>query len=390
MPTVQTGTRGTIDLQNDLIVQEMMARVALLDPGDKVFTTVLNQFEKVKPTENPEPQHAEDELFPNIDLVNGAHVPNDTTIEVDNPLFYLVGDILHVPRTGENMRVTISPGTSPITVVRGVGAPPADLLDDEPLWILGGSSEEGATSREAKNTLEVPYTHYCQILRNSIDHTGTAMATRVHGSDFEDQFEKKLIEHKRQMEYFILWGTPSRTAVNNQWLRTMEGINHRIQTNRFAVNGILGEGEFNAFCMMGFQYGNSRKLLVASPTVVQAITNFAQARLETDQSAKEYGLAISSLQTPHGVVDIVSHRELKGTTYGGYAYLIDPDYLILRYLRAGEGDGSTAKFEGNRFCKRVRNIQANDADLRKDEIFSEFTFMLMQERTMAVMTDVDG
>lgn len=390
MPTAQTGARGTIDLQNDLIVQEMMSRVALLDPSDKPLITVLNEFEKVQPTENPEPQHAEDQLFPNIDLVNGAHTPADITIEVDNPLFYLVGDVLHVPRTGENMRVTDAPGSSPVTVARGVGAPPADLLDDEPIWILGGSSEEGATSRDSKNTLEVPYTHYCQIVRNSIQHTGTAMATRVHGSDFEDQFEKKLIEHKRQLEYFILWGTPSRTAVNNQWLRTMEGINHRIQTNRFAVNGILGEGEFNAFCMMGFQYGNSRKLLVASPNVVQAITNFAQRRLETDQGAREYGLAIESLTTPHGVVDIVAHRELKGATYGGYAFLLDPDYLILRYLRAGSGEGASEKYSGNRYCKRIRNVQANDADSRKDEIFSELTFMLMQERVMAVMTDVDG
>lgn len=390
MPTVQTGPRGTIDLQNDLIVQEMMARVALLDPSDKPITTVLNEFEKVQPTENPEPQHAEDELFPNIDLVNGAHTAADTTIAVDNPLYYLVGDILHFPRTGENARVTVADGTSPITVVRGVGAPPANLLDDEPVWILGGSSEEGANSRDSKNTLEVPYTHYCQIIRNSLEHTGTGMATRVHGSDFEDQFEKRLIEHKRQLEYFLLWGTPSRTAVNNQWLRTMEGINHRIQTNRMDINGVLGEGEFNAFCMMGFQHGNSRKLLVASPRVVQAITNFAQRRLEVDQGAREYGLAIYTYHSPHGDVDIVSHREFKGATYGGYAMLLDPDYLVLRYLRAGEGSGSTEKYKGDRFCKRIRNVQANDADLRKDEIFSELTFMLMQERVMAVMTGVEG
>jgi hypothetical protein len=388
MPTVQEGPRGTIDLSNSLIVQEMMAQVALLDPSDKPIVTVMNEFDKVQPTENPEPQHAEDESFPNIDLADGSHTPADITIAVNNPLFYLNGDILHVPRTGENMRVSSAAGTSPITVVRGLGAPPADLLDGEPIWILGGSSEEGATSRDSKNTLEVPYTHYCQIVRNSVYHTGTAMATRVHGSDFEDQWEKKLIEHKKQLEYFILWGTPSRTAVNNQWLRTMEGINHRIQTNRFAVNGVLGEGEFNAFCMMGFQHGNSRKLLVASPNVVQAITNFAQRRLEVDQGAKEYGLAINSITTPHGVVDIVSHRELKGATYGGYALLLDPDYLVMRYLRAGSGDSD--KYKGDRYCKRIRNIQANDEDSRKDEVFSELTFMLMQERTMAVMTDVEG
>lgn len=387
MPTVQDGPRGTIDLSNSLIVQEMMARVVLLDPSDKPVITVLNEFEKVHPTENPEPQHAEDEQFPNIDLIDGAHTAIDTTLAVKNPLFYLNGDILHFPRTGENARVTSATGTSPITVTRGLGAPPADLLDNEPVWILGGSSEEGATSRDAKNTLEVPYTSYCQIVRNSVHHVGTAMATRVHGSDFEDQWEKKLIEHKKQLEYFVLWGTPSRTAVNNQWLRTMQGINNRIQTNRFAVNGVLGEGEWNAACQMAFAYGNTRKLFVCSPSVHQAVNNFAMNRLEVDQDAKEYGLSIRTLETPSGTVDIVSHRELKGAVYGGYGFFLDPDYLVARYLRAGEGGD---KFGGDRYCKRIRNIQANDEDGRKDEVFSELTFQLMQERTMAVITDVEG
>jgi hypothetical protein len=203
----------------------MMQNVAVLETSSKPLTTLMNNLEKVVATDTPEPQHAEDELLPTIDLANGAHTAADNTIAVDNPAFYLVGDIIHIPRTGENMRVTAAPGTSPITVSRGIGqTPPAALVNDDPIWILGCALEEGANSRLALNTLEIPFTHYCQIIRNSIEGTGTQLATRQLGGDYEDQAEKKLIEHKKSMEYFFKFGRWDRRTVNGEYMRTMGGL----------------------------------------------------------------------------------------------------------------------------------------------------------------------
>ena len=128
MPTVQQGARGTIDLLEDLIIQEMMQKVAVLETSARPLTTLMNHLEKAYPTDTPEPQHTEDELLPSIDLSAGALVAAGVNLPVDNPTFYLVGDIIHVPRTGENMRVVTAPGTSPITVVRAVGTQPAGTL----------------------------------------------------------------------------------------------------------------------------------------------------------------------------------------------------------------------------------------------------------------------
>ncbi len=390
MPTIQSGARGIADTLDDAIVQEMMRGVAQLEPSAGPLTTLLNQLEKVMSTDNPEPQHMEDELLPNVDLFNGAQTAADVTLAVDNPLFYHVGDILHVPRTGENIRVTTAPGTSPITVVRGVGSMPAAIVDDDPVWILGGAQREGDTSRTALNTLETQKTHRCQIIRNSIEGAGTQLATRQHGGDFDEQFEKKLIEHKRQMDRLFKFGTPSRTTVSGAYLRTMEGVNYWCQTNRMAVDGVLGEGEFDAFLEMAFQYGSSTKLLVASPRVVRAINNFAKNRLVTIPSDETYGLAIREYMSNHGDVMIVNDRELKGATYGGYGFLLDPEYLLVRYLRAGASTTRSEKYSGNAYCKRIENIQANDSDTRKDEIFSELCIQMIHERTAAVMTGVEG
>lgn len=390
MPTVQSGARGTIDTLDDLIVQEMMSRVAQLEPASRPLTTLMNNMEKSMYTENPEPQHSEDELLPNQDLSSAGIASNITALPVQNEGFYLVNDIIHVPRTGENMRVTALPGSGNVTVSRGVGGPPSAINDNEPLWILGGAQREGDKSRTALNTLEVQYTHFCQIIRNSVEGVGTQIATKLYGGDFEEQAEKKLIEHKRQVDYFFKWGRPSRTAVNGEWLRTMEGINHRIQTNRFAVDGILGEGEFDAFLEMGFQYGNAKKLLLASPRVIRSITNFAKNRLVTVPEDKSYGLTLYEYHSPSGIVQLVNDRELKGQTYSGYGMLLDPDYLIIRYLRAGPDGARSARYTGSLYCKRVENIQENDSDTRKDEIFSELCLQMIHERVHAVMTGVTG
>ena len=391
MPTVQTGPRGTIDLLEDLIVQEMMRKVAVLETSSKPLTTLMNNLMKVIQTDTPEPQHTEDELQPTVDLVTGVHTAAAVALNIDNPTFFLPGDLLHFPRTGEVCYVTLAAGVSPITVRRGIGnTPPAALVDNDPVWIIGSALEEGANSRDALNTLEIPFTHQCQIMRNSLEATGTQLATRQLGGDFDDQAEKKLIEHKRQMEYCFKFGRQDRVTINKQYMRTTGGILERVLINRFAVNGILEEGTWEAFLEMGFQYGSSRKLFIGAPRVLRGIGNFARNRLITVPEDESYGLVLRRYESQSGTVDLISDREFKGTVYGGHGMLIDPDYILVRYLRAGADSGRPAKYQGSAYCKRIENIQANDSDRRKDEYFSELCLQMIHERVHAVITGVRG
>ncbi len=387
MPTVQSGARGTVGLLTDLIAQNMVKKVVQLNPHAGPLTSVMNILDKMLETETAEPQHAEDELLPNRDLVNGTHTAADTTIAVDNPGFYLVNDILHIPRTGENMHVTVASGASPITVVRGVGTAPAALNDDDPIWILGGAQREGDTSRIALNTLEIPKTEFCQIIRNSVHGTETELATRQLGGDFESQYEKKLIEHKRQCDNFFKWGARASRTMSGQTVRMMEGLNPWIQTNRMAIDGVLGEGEFDAFLEMGGAYGGDRKLFVCSSKIHRAINNFAKNRLVTVPSDETYGMAIQSYISGGLDIWITVDRELKGAQYSGLGFLVDPDYLVIRPLIAHGGSG---KYDGTAYCKRVENIQANDSATRKDEIYSQLCLHKFHERTAAVLEGVEG
>lgn len=390
MPTIQQGARGTFNYQQELIVQEMMKRVALLEAQMHPVTTLLNSLEKALPTETPEPQHSEDQLVPNIDRVVGAQTAAQVNVPVANPLFYIPGQQLFFPRTGETARVTTAPGTSPVTVTRSWGATPAAaLLDGEIVWILGDASPEGGVSRIAINTLEVPYTEQCQVIRNSIEATEVGMATRTLGNDFEDQVEKKLIEHKRQMEYFVKLGTQARVQEGAQWTRTMGSLRERVQINRMVIGGIMGEGVWETVVERAGQFGNARKLALMGSVAYRAVSNMCRNRLQTVPEDESYGLRLRRYEGDI-TIDIIRDRELKGDILGGWMIIIDPDYLVMRYLFANEGSNTPAKYTGSQFVKRVENIQANDLAGRKDEWYSCCCMQMIQEQVHVIVEDIQG
>ena len=390
MATVQRGARGTFNYQQELIVQEMMKRVSLLEAQMHPVTTLMNSLGKSLPTETAEPQHSEDQLVPNIDRIVGAQGAGVVNLPVANPLFYIPGQQIFFPRTGETARVSTAVGTSPITVRRSWGdTPPAALLDGEVVWILGDASPEGGNSRIAINTLEVPYTEYCQVIRNSVESTEIGMGTRTLGNDFEDQIEKKLIEHKRQMEYFMKLGARARIQEGAQWTRTMGGLNERIQINRMLIGGILGEGEWETVIARAGQFGNARKIALMGEVPYRAVSNMCRNRLQTVPDDESYGLRLRRYEGDI-TIDIIRDRELKGDVLGNQIWIIDPDYLVVRYLFANEGGSTPAKYTGAQYTKRIEYIQANDYAGRKDEWYSCLCLQAINEQVHLIAEDIQG
>jgi hypothetical protein len=67
-------------------------------------------------------------------------------------------------------------------------------------------------------------------------------------------------------------------------------------------------------------------------------------------------------ESPHGTLNVVTHNLLEGATYGGYGVVLDLSLIKKRPL---------ANDQGSRDTHIRQNIQAPDADTRKDEYLTE-------------------
>jgi hypothetical protein len=391
MPTVGTGLRGIRAILEGRQVPDMASFIACLEPESYPFTQFLNALDLVVSCHNPIVRWMEEELDPRVDTLTANETAASLVLNVAHPEYFTVDDVVHHPVNGENMVVnTVNLAANTINVTRSIGiTPAAAMVTGDILRIIGGSRAEGDVSRGINATLEVEQLNYCQIQRTSLGATNTQMATKLYdGSDLENQAGKKMITHLKDIEQTLLFGQRGiNTAIlaldgSTQYKRYCGGILEFIRTNRMNIGGILTESDFDAFCRMGFRYSKSRKILLAAPTIMQAINNFAKDKLVTIPEDERYGLALREYRSPFGDVVLANHWLLSGDVYGGYAILIDPDNCILRSLRGGDGK--------NRFAKRVRNIQANDQDARKDEFITEYTLQIIQEKTMALLTGVTG
>ena len=384
MATIVQGTRGTASILQNRQIIDISKTIHLLEPSSYPLVTILNSLDKTKPAHNPTVRWMEDELEPRVDLVNGAVTAAGVAITVDNGAYWRVNDILHVPRTGENIRVTGVAGNV-LAVTRSFGPiAAAAIVDDEPVWNLGPAQREGDTSRALISTLEVEQSNRTQIIRTPFGTTNTQSATDLYdGNDFDYQAKKAAIQHALSVEYFVLLGQQAQATIAGQPLRTMQGILGFIRTNRIDIGGVLTESEFDAATEPAFRYGGSdSKLMVASGRVIQAVNNFAKEKLQVTNDASTYGLDLYSYRSPFGVLRMVYHRLLTGDIYSGMAFILDMDKIVLRPLRGGRSAGALAV--------RVTNIQANDEDSRRDEYLSELSLEFQNEKAHTLLTGVTG
>ena len=121
-----------------------LAGVVVTAKRSFAMTTGLKR-EWIQHTRLPESEWVYPDLEPSIYSLAKAAGAADTSIFPQFPAFFHTGDIVHCPRTGENMRVLHHsfPG---VVVMRGVGCVPCAMVEEESIWILGSASHEGATS----------------------------------------------------------------------------------------------------------------------------------------------------------------------------------------------------------------------------------------------------
>jgi hypothetical protein len=371
---------GTALMTKERLVIDMSDEISLLQPDDTPLTVLLNKITEKKDAVATKFEWQEDDILPWSDAINcvGGYLAADDQLVVDNASIFNLLDIVHVPRTGENMRVTgKNNANNTIDVTRGWGSTAAALLDNDPLIILAGASPEGDLARKPIITNPTPFYNFTQIIRTSVGVTGTAEAIKTHGpAELARQHINKGIEHKVSLERAFLFGTRHETtdAVTGHAIRTTGGLLSWLKDNRWATGGSPTEADFNEWLESVFQYGSKIKWAMASPRWATTFDGWGREKLRiNDKASAATGLSVSEYRSSHGRLMIVEHPLLTGAVYGGQLVVLDPRFIKKRPLKGRDTHIRT-------------NIQENARDGREDEILTEAGIEVRMSKAHAVAT----
>jgi len=387
-PTLVSGDLATDIINQSQRVIDMQDSIAELEPNNAPFVALLRQLGKYQ-AKSPKVEWLEDESMPRFDTVSATFTATATSLAATNPSWFRVGDGVRITETNEFVEVT-GVSASAIGVARGVGGLSSGASGSSAagLYIVNNANAEGASLRTIKTVRLVNQSNFAQIIRTPFGVTGTEMASQLYGQYSNDRVRlqhKYGLEHERQIEATFFYGARKEDiTIAGAPKRWAGGAIEFIQTNVYPNAGVLTRANFeNLFLRKSFRFGSDRKVLFASPLVMQAIDGFAwnggtssTMRVIENAPAAEYGVAVKTYVCSQGIVDIVMKRHWNDNlNTGGTAFLLDLDAIKMATLRD---------------TKLLLERQANDADKIEDEYLSEVSLIFEHERRHGLMTGVTG
>ncbi len=387
-PTIISDVLGTGNIQSAQRIVDMDDIIHELDPNATALTALLMKLSK-KPAINPKFDQLTDEFRPLDDALDdvGGAAAGDLVWPVDNSSYFRPGDIVHVPKTKENVLV-VSIATTDLTVVRAFGeTTAAALIDDEPLKIIGNAFEEGAGKPAIRTTKKGTDFNYTEIFREPFGTTRTEENSATYGNEGLANLRKKhAIEHMLQIERAFWFGERKEDTGGSHPKRTTRGVLRNLLAAGSGATtvdaaGTFSETEMETFMRNLFRYGSDTKFLFASRLAMSVISQFAQGKLQMFPEDQVYGIAITSYLSPHGMAKLITNNLFDGTgpdeEYGGWMVGLDLADLTYRFLT-------------NSDTKLYVNRQANDIDGVIDEYLTECGLQLNHPRFHGYVKGITG
>lgn len=166
-------------------------------------------------------------LFPQAQVSAAGQAIGDTTFTVGSTLNLLVGMIMRVNSTFENVIINAVVSATQISVTRGVGTVSAAAIGANVfLYQVGNAFEEGSVRPAALIINPVRITNLTQIFRNTWGITDTIRATlMIAGETNESESRQDCAAfHAADIEKALFFGQKSQGVRNGQPFRTMDGL----------------------------------------------------------------------------------------------------------------------------------------------------------------------
>lgn len=377
------------------LVRNVANEMAELEPNNGALITFLEKLKKKFAVDAPRHEWTEDDFVARWTTAASTINSSATALDVADGTLFAVGDLFVQPNAAssstvpEVVRVTAI-STNTLTIVRGTGA--ATITSGNALRIIGSAFEEGAASPAAKTTAPSMKISYTEIFKAAFDFTRTNAVSNTYGApqgDYERTKAKRLAEMKQQINGSFLFGRASESLTggpSGNPIRQTMGLNSVVTTNVTDGVATLTRKLFETFSQSSFRYANGPRMLLASPTIISAINQWAQSHLILQPSETVFGVTVTKFKTGHGdwmlVRDWMLENGVSGKNgFNGWAFSLDPDSMGMFHLRGLNGlhDGQPHLEEG---------IQANDVDGLKSQYVAEIGLRIQQEKRFAKLYDV--
>ena len=379
------GMRGTGSFSADERPKNYREGILRIDPNTKATLTAFLGMTPDAETTDPEFKWFEKGLLSQRVIVSGAQTAGDTTLELQGTAPGKVikkGHSLFNERTLEVVWVTadpVNPWTA-LTVVRGEGSTAAAMNDGDGLLIVGSHYQEGAPLPTAITYDPTVKNNFCQIFRDVIDLTRTAIATELRTAKPLKEAQRDALElHETGQEKAFIWGTGVEDVSGAQPERTTKGVVATVATNVKDFSAGVSTDGWENFLQDVFKYGSNTKMALVGNVVLTIISRIARntGTIDLVPAAESYGLNIQRYITPHGTLMLKAHPLFnENPSFKDWGLIIDPKFVRYRYLR-----GRDTKYEPN--------VGNPGDDARKDQYISECGLELSHEVAHAVLKDAN-
>lgn len=381
-PTIMSGMVSTSSELSARKVVDMAPEIAMLHPETTQFTTMLMKLGS-RPATRERIDWLEDQLFPRLVTLSASATSAATTIAVatGDSAVLKVNDLLRVQTSGECLQVTAVGADSSITVTRSIGSvAAATAASGDQVLIIGNTFDQGADVPSAKVTQVSNQYNYTQIFRHSWNFSNTQAEIELYGEGEPNRERaKKLVEHKRALEYSVFWGARDQTGSQGQ----MGGAFEYISTNVHSESGsTLTAAELDQTLIDHLQYC-VKPVLFVSPIVAYNFSQMAASDYRTNTVGDQrFGFVVDAfISGAYGFeIPIVVKRDWNefasaSGQFGGWAFLIDMSQVSLRPLR-------------NRSTKLLTNRQGNGIDGVTEEYLTEVSLQFELEKHHGIIKGV--
>lgn len=357
------GTFNTSLLTTDLAKKSFSSLITRLMPnGQAPLFGITSMLKEETAYQYEHGYYSKTMVFPSLTVGGGGQLIGDTTFTVLSTTDIMVGMVLRVDTTGENVLVLTVASATTLTVRRAVGTVAAvAIAASVRLWMVGNAYEEASVRPSSLLITAVRVTNFTQIFRNTWAVSGTTSATAVIAGGTPDAESKTdcAVFHAVDIEKALLYAQKYQNTLNSQPLHLMDGLLNILATSAAGNIGAatastnwtllesLLDPAFNV--VTDPKNPNMRALFVGgiARRVIHTIARLNSTYYIQGQTT-EWGLQFDTIKTPRGTFNIIEHPLFNAygasTTWARMAIGVDLSTFGLAYMQGRKT--KNAEFNG--------------------------------------------